>query len=66
MLDLGSLPWFLFFSGAHAGAAIKVVVHFGQLELLLGVGNDGLLHVAHDLARDQKGRQQLCKQTGNV
>ena len=59
-------PWFLLLGGAGPGAAEEVVVDLGQLELLLGVRNDGLLHVAHDLARDQEGRQQLCKQTGNV
>ena len=43
---------------------MKVVVDLGQLEVLLGVGNDGLLHVANDLARDQEGRQQLKVEDG--
>ena len=54
----GLLPWFLL-GGAGPGAAEEVVVDFGQLELLLGVGDERLLHVAHHLPRDQQGGQQL-------
>ena len=54
----GIHPWFLL-GGAGPGAAEEVVVDLGQLELLLGVGHERLLHVAHHLPRDQQGGQQL-------
>ena len=58
--SLWIFSWLLF-GGARTGAAKQVVVYFGLLDMFLGVGNQGLLHVAHDLARDQEGRQQLSK-----
>ena len=54
----GILPWLLL-GGARPGAAEEVVVDLGELELLLGVGDERLLHVAHHLPRDQQGSQQL-------
>ena len=56
----GIHPWFLL-GGAGPGAAEEVVVYFGELELLLGVGDERLLHVAHHLPRDQQGGQQLSE-----
>ena len=55
------LAWLLVLGGAGAGAAEEVVVDLDELELLLGVRDQRLLHVAHHLPRDQQRRQQLIR-----